>query len=142
MTTGKWKEELRVKTSLEIYRNCKTEVREEKFYKNGEVSRLIFRARSNTLALNDRFRHDRGENRRDTNCSICGAEMETLEHFVLRCERLEGERDAELLREMRGTDDKETLGNLLFKGGKVVRAGEMIKKLWGRRKYWINRLGR
>ena len=138
----KWTEELRTKSSLEIYRECKTEVKEEKFYKNGEVSRLIFRARSNTMALNDRFRHDRGENRRDTDCGICGTEMETLEHFVLRCGRLEGERDSGLLREMRGTDDRDTMSNLLFKGGMIMRAGEMIKKMWGKRKYLINRMGR
>ena len=77
-------------------------MKEERFYRNGEESRLIFRARSNTLALNDRFRHDKGEVKRDRNCSICTIEYEDLGHFILRCEKLENERDRVLLREMGG----------------------------------------
>ena len=91
-------------------------MREETFYKNGEASRLLFRARTNTMALNDRFRHDRGDIRRCTNYSICAVEYEDLGHFLLQCERLDGERDRVLMRELRGADDIETIGNLLFRG--------------------------
>ena len=115
-------------------------MKEERFYRNGEESRLIFRARSNTLALNDRFRHDKGEVKRDTKCSICTTEYEDLGHFILRCEKLENERDRFLLRDMGGTDEKATLGNLLFRGD-MERVGVMLRRMWRARKYWVNRLG-
>ena len=73
-------------------------------------------------------------------CAICGAEYEDLTHFILKCERLEGERDRILIHEMRGADDKGTLGNLLFRGGRVGQVGGMLLDMWKKRKYWINRL--
>ena len=117
MDTRLWKNEMDTKSTLKIYRNYKLEIKEEKFYNNGEASRLLFRARSNTMALNDRFRHDKGGNRRNTGCSLCGAEYENLEHFILKCDKLEGDRNRDLIRKARGADDGETLGNLLFRGG-------------------------
>ena len=96
---------------------------------------------TNTMALNDRFRHDRGAIRRCTNCSICAVEYEDLGHFLLRCERLNGERDARLIAEARGIDDKETIGNILFRGGRMGEVGRMICRMWRARKCWINRLG-
>ena len=136
-----WKRDLEDKSTLFIYRTYKEAMREETFYKNGEASRLIFRARTNTMALNDRFRHDRGDIRRCTNCSICAVEYEDLGHFLLRCERLDGERDRVLLREMRGRNDTETLGNLLFGGGRWEEVGRMLCRMWRARKCWMNRLG-
>ena len=41
---------------------------------------------------------------------------------------------------MGGTDEKATLGNLLF-GGDMERVGVMLRRMWRARKYWINRLG-
>ena len=73
-------------------------MKEEKFYSNGEVSRLLFRARSNTLALNDRFRHDRRECGRSTTCGLCEAEYEDLGHLILRCSKLTDERNIRLIR--------------------------------------------
>ena len=93
------------------------------------------------MALNDRFRHDKGEIKRFTGCLICGAEYEDLRHFLLNCEKLEGDRDRKMIEELRGRDDKETLCNLLFRGGRMGEVGEMIQKMWGTRKYWMNRLG-
>ena len=72
-----------MKSSLEIYRNYKQEVKQEFFYNNGEASRLLFRARSNTMALNDRLKHDRGGNRRNTGCTICGAEYVKFRTFYI-----------------------------------------------------------
>ena len=139
LDTRWWREELETKTTLEIYRECKQETKEEIIYNNGEASRLLFRARSNTMALNDRFRHDKGENKRNTGCPICGAEYENLEHFVLRCPKLDSEREGELIRNMRGEGDKDILCNLLFRGGRLGEVGVMIQKMWRVRKYWVNR---
>ena len=92
------------------------------------------------MALNGRFRHDKGGIRRYTGCQLCGADYENLEHFLLKCVKLEGDRNREMLRRMGGADDEETLGNLLFRGGDVGLVGEMILGMWKTRKYLINRL--
>ena len=78
--------------------------------------------------------------KRDTRCSICAVEYEDMGHFILRCEKLRGETDREVLREMEGMDEKATLGNLLFRGD-MERVGAMLRRMWKARKYWINRLG-
>ena len=74
-------------------------------------------------------------------CGICGAEIEDLGHFILRCSKLEDERDTNLIDEHKGDNEIETLGNLFFLGGEIDRVGLMTKRLWKARKYWINRLG-
>ena len=63
-----WREELENLSSVEIYRNWKTGIREERCYDNTEQSTILFRARANSLKLNDRKRFGGG----DTTCEICG----------------------------------------------------------------------
>ena len=58
----------------------------------------------------------------------------------MKCNKLEGQRDRELIGKMGGADDRETLGNLLFRGGEMGLVGEMILGMWKNRKYLINRL--
>ena len=56
-----WREELDMLSSAGIYRNWKKEIREERFYDNSEASTILFRARANSLKLNDRKRHGGGD---------------------------------------------------------------------------------
>ena len=46
---------------------------------------------------------------------MCGAEREDVKHFVLKCRSLEHRRDGELIERVKGENDEETLGNLLFR---------------------------
>ena len=83
-----WKREIQQMKSLTIYRTWKTEIKEEEIYDNSYASVLWYKARSNTLQLRDRKRHEGGQ----VSCKICGAEKEDLEHFLLQCTGLDEER--------------------------------------------------
>ena len=99
------------KTTLWMYRECKTEMREED-YGGGDKSRLWFRARTNCLELRGRRRGD--ENR---SCPICAHEVEDLAHFVLECAAWEKERAQSLaLQRIRLEDGVENLKLFLFGG--------------------------
>ena len=67
-----------------------------------------------------------------TLCGICGEEDEDLCHFILRCKGI-GERDERMVESMRGVDDVETLGKLLFIGGRLDEVRMMIYRMWGER---------
>ena len=80
-----WREEIELKTSLTQFIRWKTEIKEEeKLYGNGLDSAILFRARTNTLDLQGRKRI----NQEDTICPLCQKEEETLNHFILECEKL------------------------------------------------------
>ena len=73
-----WYEELSQKSTLELYREYKNEIKEEEIYENDFESCLLFRARSNTLKLNWRKRFEGGS----TECDLCSRqEEESLAHF-------------------------------------------------------------
>ena len=68
------------------YIEFKKKIKEERFYDNSWASEILFRARSNTLVLEDLKRHSN----EDTRCKICeSGEREDLGHFVIRCRRLD-----------------------------------------------------
>ena len=132
MDTMEWKRSMDEKSTLYIYRIYKDGAREENIYRNDGPSVSLYRARANVMGLNDFNRHQREEIRRETLCGICGEEVEDLSHFMLRCKGLE-ERDEEMVERMRGVDEIETLGRLLFTGGHVRDVGMMIYRMWGER---------
>ena len=63
----KWREKMRTMSTLWVYRKFKERIKEEKFYDNSWASEILFRARSNTLVLEDLKRHSN----EDTRCKIC-----------------------------------------------------------------------
>ena len=63
----KWREEMRTMSTLWVYRKFKERIKEEKFYDNSWASEILFRARSNTLVLEDLKRHSN----EDTRCKMC-----------------------------------------------------------------------
>ena len=52
-----WIEDIESKSSLNIYRRFKTDIFEEDIYDNIPSSRILNKARTNTLQLNDRNKH-------------------------------------------------------------------------------------
>ena len=70
---------------------------------------------------------------------MCGAEREDIEHFVLKCRNLEHRRDGELIERLKGENEEETLGNLLFgaKDDDLEDIKEMLQKMWDSRKYQL-----
>ena len=68
-----------------------------------------------------------------TICKICKVEVEDLTYFMLRCIGLERRR-MEIVRELEGRCERETLGKMLFKGEKVVEVGDMLYEMWNERR--------
>ena len=75
-----WRQELSRKSSLEIYRLFKKEIKsEENLYDNTQSSVIFYRCRTNNLNLKDRKRHSGGE----TKCELCNADIENLSNFFI-----------------------------------------------------------
>ena len=102
-----WEQEIQMKSTLWLYRQFKDEMREED-YEGGERSKVWYRARTNCMWLGDRS----GEEK----CQICGVEtLENLEHFMLECRELEGERMGAIeLQRPREENSTEIMGRFLF----------------------------
>ena len=131
-----WEAEMQEKSTLWMYRECKTEMKEEG-YRGGEVSRLWFRVRTNCLELRDRRR---GEE--DRSCLICGYELEDLLHFVVGCEALERERSHSLtLKRPRTENGVETVKLFLFGGVEDWRMeAEVLCVMWRARRKRIEEM--
>ena len=76
-----WKIDMADKETLRIYRIYKKDINEIDWYDNTFKTKLLIRARTDTLDLNWRGRFKNKE----TKC-VCGYISETLEHFILHCE--------------------------------------------------------
>ena len=118
----KWIEEMNEKSTLEMYRTYKREIKEERFYDNTTESCLMFRARSDTLKLGWRKRFEGGE----VSCQLCNiGEEETLSHFVEKCDRLQ-----EIRREY-GMEGKGQEEILLFSGDiEAEKSKKYLGVLW------------
>ena len=97
---NKWKEEMEGKTSLEIYKN-KDNPKKENFYNGSWESSLLFKARTNSLEINERIKKW-GEGPEHCQKCITGGDNipETIKHILTECpayknERLKMEKDIE-----------------------------------------------
>ena len=72
-------------TKINIYREFKKEIKEEKCYDNRPESKLLFLARTNSLDLNTENRHKKEIEEQDTSCTLCGNENEDIIHFMIDC---------------------------------------------------------
>ena len=133
--SGKWYEDMQTKRSLSIYRKYKKEIKDEKIYDNTIASELLFRARSNTLALNIDKRH-RGE---PTRCELCYREEENIQHFMLECRELEEKRDQSLMMKHWSPDKEEMIGNIIFDIEEIDKVKTMLTKMWHKRKTELKR---
>ena len=114
---SRWRGELESRSTLDYYRQGKSEIREER-YDNGWGSRLVFMVRSNTLRLGWRRRFTGGE----TVCGVCGEGEESLEHFLVDC------REMMEVRERYGVG---TVGEAMgFGGVDLGRCGEFLVDMW------------
>ena len=120
-----WLQELEKKSTLTIYKQHKTDIKEENFYDNSYKSILMYRARSNTLQLGWRKRYIR----EDVSCQLSRTgKEESLEHFLIQCRALED------IRIHFGLQDPQLSKILLFEeDGEIEKYKELIKCLWKKR---------
>ena len=127
----KWYEEMTTKTSIGIYRRFKKRIKDERIYDNRRSSELLFRARSNTLALNIENRHR--NNNKPTECELCHRGDEDMKHFMLDCWTLEETRDQDLLRKYWRPDKDEMIGEMIFDNTETERVKQMLENMWHKR---------
>ena len=97
---------------------------------------MLFRARTNTLELNDRQRFNNERTERDTRCRLCEEEYENLEHFLIHCKKLEEERNPRIMKKNKGNNDENTVGNILFdiESKDLEDTKKMLSRMWNKRK--------
>ena len=135
-----WEEEVNSKTSLKIYRMSKKNIQEDPIYDNTPASVILFQARTNTLPLEDRKRHEN----KSTVCKLCQEETEDIEHFIMKCKKLtEPRSQITALQQPYGYRSEETLKEFLFNAEQGQVEMEMKKewlyKLWSSRKRILNK---
>ena len=125
--TEKWQQELDKKKTMHIYKEYKKEIKEEE-YENDFESTLWYRARANCLKLEDKNRETNKE------CKLCGEEIENLEHFLLKCGRLETIRTQDIrLQKPHNENVNEVIGEFLFTKDDINTKKEILKKMWQKR---------
>merc|ERR1712179_600560 len=71
----------------------------------------------------------RGKMNYDKKCKLCEKEEEDIVHFTIKCGKLEGKRNYDLInKELR--DPEERMRALLFRNENHQEVGRMIKALW------------
>ena len=128
-----WLKEMGNLKTLEMYMKYKSDIKDEPIYDNRISSMWLFRARSNSLKLNQRAYFLKPNHKiEDKICNLCEEEEESLEHFMLKCNKLERKRNYELINRFKGSNIKETLGLLLFetRGEDLELIKEMITNMW------------
>ena len=83
--TRMWQEEMKEKSTLKIYREYKQQINEENWLDNREESNIMIKARVNALKLGWRENLTKKD---ETKCQLCKKDIETLNHFILHCDKL------------------------------------------------------
>ena len=125
--TERWKEEVRNKTTLELYWNHKRHVKEESWMDNRPSSAIMYQARSGCLPVKERKRHW-GE---EGSCEVCGDGREDLEHFMLWCTGLQEKRNN--IKEFQRPYTEETksiVGDFLFNDENITEKKEQLYEMW------------
>ena len=87
----KWKQGMEKKSTLKMYSE-KEKPKKEIFYNGNKGSSLLFKARTNSLEINDRTYRFNGS--RDRWCKMCNRGVEeTLDHVIVECSAYDTARD-------------------------------------------------
>ena len=127
-----WREKMEEKETLKWYRKGKEKIQYDQCYRNGLSSKLLARARTNTLKLEEVI--NRRNREYDKTCKLCGAEEENLRHYILECPRLEGKRDRGLMEKWRNIDKDKQLIDILFNEKDHEKLRQMLGTMWQHRK--------
>ena len=84
--TRLWEEDMQEKETLKWYKAGKKKIQYDLCYRNGFNSKLLARARTNTLQVEEVIQRRNREH--DKTCRLCGREEEDLKHFLISCPRL------------------------------------------------------
>ena len=93
--TDLWEQSIRNSKILKFYALEKKVIGYNYCYKNSYNSKLYARARVNALQMEEH--KGRGKPHYDTTCKLCKEKVEDLVHFIVKCKKLEGKRDYNIL---------------------------------------------
>ena len=65
-----------------------------------------------------------------TICELCKVEVENLEHFILKCKSLDGNREKKFLEKFKDMNNEDILGNMLFNYEHIENTKKMLEGLW------------
>ena len=120
------------KETLKWYRRGKKKIGYDKCYRNTQSSKLLARARTNTLQVEEYVhRRDRNHNRI---CKLCRLEEEDLKHFMLRCPKLRSKRNNKIMTKWCNEDKDQQLVDILFNEKDYDNIRRMIRAMWILRK--------
>ena len=98
-------------------------------YRNTINSTYLAKARTNSLQLEVHL--GRGLENYDRTCKSCRIEDEDLEHFLIRCSKLQGKRDSEIMRTETEMASEQKTTHILFEKKQFMKTARMIKKYVG-----------
>ena len=129
--THLWLEGINQKPTLRWYMLGKQNIEYEKCYGNNGHSAFLAKARKNSLQLEEHL--GRGKTYYNTTCKLCGVEEENLEHFLVKCTKLESERNQKIMEGPEVPTEEKTI-EILFRNKNHQEVALMIKKMWNLRK--------
>ncbi len=109
---------------MKLYKDWRKIGGQEEVYTNDPASEILFKCRSNTLRLSDRNRFKNEK----TECIMCGAGNEDLEHCLLWCPAYSVERQKNL--KLQQPYKREIIGDLLFDNKDIYESKISILNLW------------
>ena len=102
---------------------------------SANANNVWFKIRTNTLNLNDRKRFENG----NTFCELCGKEEENLNHFLLKCEKIQNERNQCIeLQKPLNLDEGNTMEIFIYQKENIQRKMKTAEIMWLKRYQLIN----
>ena len=117
---------------MKWYKEGKKNIQYDLCYTNNTSSKILARARTNTLQVEE-FIHRRNGNH-DTTFKLCGQEEEDLLHFIIKCPRLNQKRNRRLMNRWRNRDKNRQVIDLLFNEKDFKEVSQMLRAMWLHRK--------
>ena len=131
--TDLWERNIRDSKVLGFYALEKKFIGYEYCYSNDFNSKLYAKARTNALQTEEH--KGRGNKNYNTICKLC-KEPENLVHFIIKCKKLEGSRNYEILN--KDIKDPEVrLRAFLFRNKNYKQVSKQIRDLWEHKKKLI-----
>ena len=121
---------------MKWYVEAKMRIRYDNCYTNKITSQFLAKARTNSLKIREVIGRTTESKKKkfDTTCQLCGKEKEDLEHFIIKCEKLEESRNKKIMEKAKKVKEENRLAYILFKSKDWEETGNMIFKLWHLRK--------
>ena len=123
--TNDWRTKMQQKQTLILYASIKEKPKETLWFRNGFKYSLMMQARSDTLKIG--WREFTG----DKSCKLCGAEIETLYHFLIECHMLQHLRDKHLFLQLPRTQNSDEVIKTVLLFGEIdgISTDSMLRLL-------------